>query len=161
MTMKGDRLGGLGDVIPGLEEGSGVGGALVGVQRMVSVPIGAPLLMDGVTYKQTLFVAPCDGCFIKGLWVSAGVAIGAGTNTLAFDNYDASGDTARNVLAGTNYDPTGVTAKEGSEMTLSATAANLYMDEGDVLNCTLVCGTQTTAGEGYVATAIIVTPEIV
>jgi hypothetical protein len=45
-------------------------------------------------------------------------------------------------------------------MTLSATAANLYMDEGDVLNCTLVCGTMTTDGEGMVVTAIVVVPEI-
>lgn len=160
MTMKGDRLVGLADVIPGLEEGSGVGGALVGIQRMVGVPIGAPLLIDGATYKHALFVAPCDGCYIREVWVSAAVAIAGGTNTLAFDNYDASGDTARNVLSATNWDPTGVTTLEGSKMALSATAANLYMDEGDVLNATLVCGTMSTDGEGMVVTAIIVVPEI-
>jgi hypothetical protein len=161
MTMKGDRLMGLADVIPGLEEGSGPGGALLGIQRMVSVPIGAPLLIDGATYKHALFVAPCDGCYVKEIWVSAAVAIGAGTNTLAFDNYDASGNAARNVLEATNWDPTGVTALEGSEMTLqSTTPTNLDMDEGDVLNCTLVCGTMTTDGEGYVVTAIVVVPEV-
>jgi len=159
--MRGDRLLGLADVVPGLAEGSGPTGALVGIQRMVSVPIGAPLLVDSATYKHALFVAPCDGCYIKEIWVSAGVAIGAGTNTLAVDNYDASANAARNALSTTNWDPTGVTALEGSKMTLSATAANLYMDEGDVLNATLVCGTMTTDGEGYVVTAIIVVPEIV
>ena len=161
MTMKGDRLMGLADVIPGLEEGSGPGGALLGIQRMMSVPIGAPLLVNAATYKHGLFVAPCDGCYIKEIWVSAAVAIAGGSNTLAFDNYDASGDAARNALSATNWDPTGVTTKEGSVMTLSATEANLYMDEGDVLNCTLVCGTMTTDGEGMVVTAIVVVPEIV
>lgn len=160
MAVKSGRLPGLADVIPGLEEGSGPGGALLGIQRMVSVPIGAPLLIDGATYKHALFVAPCDGCYIKEIWVSAAVAIAGGTNTLAFDNYDASGDAARNALSTTNWDPTGVTTKEGSVMTLSATASNLYMDEGDVLNCTLVCGTMTTDGEGMVVTAIVVVPEV-
>jgi hypothetical protein len=160
MAVKSGRLPGLADVIPGLEEGSGPGGALLGIQRMVSVPIGAPLLIDGATYKHALFVAPCDGCYIKEIWVSAAVAIAGGTNTLAFDNYDASGNAARNALSATNWDPTGVTTKEGSVMTLSATASNLYMDEGDVLNCTLVCGTMTTDGEGMVVTAIVVVPEI-
>jgi len=158
--MKGDRLNSIADVIPGLEEGGGKTGATLGIQRMVSAPIGAPLLVDGTTYKHALFVAPCNGCYIKEIWVSAGVAIVGGTNTLAFDNYDASADSARNALAATNWDPTGVTAKEGSVMTLSTTKSNLYMDEGDVLNCTLVCGTMTTDGEGYVVTAIIVVPEI-
>lgn len=160
MGMKGDRLLSLADMIPGLAEKSGPAGAQVGIQRMVSVPIGAPLLVDAATYKHGLFVAPCDGCYIKEVWVSAAVAIAGGTNTLAFDNYDASGDAARNVLSATNWDPTGVTAKEGSKMTLSTTKSNLYMDEGDVLNCTLVCGTMTTDGEGYVVTAIIVVPEV-
>jgi len=151
---------GLADVVPGLAEESGGTGALVGIQRMVGVPIGAPLLVDSTTYKHALFVAPCDGCYIHEIWVSGAVAIAGGTNTLAFDNYDASGDAARNVLATTNWDPTGVTTKEGSVMTLSATESDLYMDEGDVLNCTLVCGTMTTDGEGYVVTAIVVVPEI-
>lgn len=161
MGTKGDRLMGLDDIIPGLGEKSlGAGGGL-GVQRMVSVPLGPPLLVNDATYKQAVFVAPCDGCYIKELQVSGAVAMAGGTNTLAFDNYDASGDTARNALSETNWDPTGVTAKEGSKMTLSTTKTNLYMDEGDVLNSELVCGTMTTAGEGYVVTAIVVTPEIV
>lgn len=160
MSMKGDRLNSIADVVPGLEEGSGVAGAAYGIQRMVSVPLGPLLLVDATTYKQALFVAPCDGCYIKEIWVSGAVAIAGGTNTLAFDNYDASGNAARNALAATNWDPTGVTALEGSQMTLSTTKSNLYMDEGDVLNCTLACGTMTTDGEGYVVTAIVVVPEI-
>jgi len=153
------RIKSIAEVLPGLEEGHGL--SPVGIQRMIAVPIGPPLLIDGATYKHALFVCPCDGAQIKEIWVSAAVAIAGGTNTLAFDNYDASGDAARNALAATNWDPTGVTALEGSVMTLSATETNLYMDEGDVLNCTLVCGTMTTDGQGYVVTAIVVVPEIV
>lgn len=162
MSTNPDPIGSLSDVIPAVGEASGPAGrAQVGIQRMVSVPIGAPLLVDGTTYKHALFVAPCDGCYIKEIWVSAAVAIAGGTNTLAFDNYDASANSARNALEATNWDPTGVTAKEGSKMTLaSTTPTNLDMDEGDVLNCTLVCGTMTTDGEGYVVTAIVIVPEI-
>jgi hypothetical protein len=35
------------------------------------------------------------------------------------------------------------------------------MDEGDVLNYTLVAGTQTTAGQGYALTAIIIVPDLI
>lgn len=155
-----DRLPSIAEVIPGVKEGGGSTGAVLGIQRVMSVPIGPPLLVDGATYKHALFVAPCDGCYIKEIWVSGAVAIAGGTNTLAFDNYDASANSARNVLSAANWDPTGVTAKEGSKMTLSTTDTNLWMDEGDVLNATLVCGTMTTDGEGYVVTAIVVCPEI-
>jgi len=160
MSTDSGRLRSVAEVIPGLREGSGTAGAELGIQRIVSVPLGAPLLVDGTTYKGAAFVAPCGGCYIKELWLSAAVAIAGGTNTLAIDNYDASANSARNVLSTTNVDPTGVTAKEGTKLTLSTTKSNLYMDEGDVLNYTLTCGTMTTDGEGYVLTAIIVVPEI-
>ena len=159
-SMSGGRIGELGDHIPGLREGSGSLGAVMGMQRMVTAPIGAPLLVDSATYQHAVFVCPCDGAFIKELWLSGAVSIGSGTNTFAVDNYDASANAARNVLSTTNIDPDTITALEGLKLTLSATPANLYMDEGDVLNVTLVCGTQTTAGQGYVLTAVIVVPEI-
>lgn len=155
------RLGSLGDLLPSLREGTApTGGATHGVQQIVSIALGPPLLVDSATYKHAMFVAPCNGCIIKEIWISGAVKIASGTNTLAFDNYDASADAARNVLSATNIDPDTITAKEGLKMTLSATASNLVMDEGDVLNATLVCGTQSTAGEGYVATAVIIVPDI-
>ncbi len=149
-------------VIPGLEEGSAF---QMGIQRIISVPIGPPLLVNAATYKQALFVAPCAGCKILEGWLSCAVAIASGTNTLAIDNYDVSAAAARNVLSTTNIDPDAATApvivaKTGSKLTLSTTVANLDMDEGDVLNCTLVCGTQGTAGEGYQLTFIILIPEL-
>jgi len=93
------------------------------------------------------------------VWLSGAVSIGSGTNTLAVDNYDASANTARNVQSAATIDPDTITAKEGLKLTLSATLASLRMDEGDVLNATLVCGTQTTAGQGYVLTALILMPQ--
>jgi len=156
-----DKLQSLSTIIPGVgETDGGTGKASVGIQRIVSVPLGPPLLVDGTTYKQAVFVAPCDGCYIKEIWISAAVAIAGGTNTLAVDNYDASANSARNVLSTTNMNPTTVTAKEGKKLTLTSTLSDRIMDEGDVLNATLVCGTMTTDGEGYVMTAIIVCPEI-
>lgn len=152
-------VGDLGSVLPGFQEGGGPAGQRLGLQRHITVPIGAPLLVDGVTYKHTLFTAPCDGCYIKEIWLAGAVSIAGGTNTLEVDNYDASANAARNVLSTTNMTPT-VTAKEGTKLTLTSTVASRLMDEGDVLNCTLMCGTMTTDGQGYSLTAIVVVPEI-
>ena len=160
MTLRTERIGSIADVIPQLGESSGGTGPSHGIQRMITVPLGPPLLVDTITYKQAVFVAPCDGCQIKEIWATAAVAMAGGTNTLAIDNYDKSATAARNVLSTTNIDPTTITAKTGLKLTLSATASNLYMDEGDVLNFTLVCGTMTTDGEGLSLTAIIIVPEI-
>ena len=163
MALNTDRLKSLGDTIPGLYEKSGPAGvASVGVQKQITVPVGAPLLVDGVTYKGIVFVAPCDGCFIKELWLSAPVLIAGGTSTLAIDNYDASAHAARNALSTTNVDPavTPAVALEGSVLTLTTTLANRTMDEGDVLNFVLVCGTMTTDGQGYALTATVIVPDI-
>ena len=108
-----------------------------------------------------IFIAPCDGCFIKEAWLSAAVKIGSGTNTIAFDNYDASGDAARNVLSTATIDPDTITTTEGLQLTLSTTLTDRVMDEGDVLNAVLVCGTMTTAGQGYVVTALILVPDVI
>ncbi len=147
----------IGDFMPFLREGKTSGG---GVQQIVTVPMGPPLLVDGATYKGVAFVAPCDGCQIKELWYTASVAMAGGTDTLAIDNYDKSASAARNVLSTSNIDPTGVTALKGTQLTLSSTAANLLMDEGDVLNFTLVCGTMTTDGQGYALSAVVIVPDV-
>jgi hypothetical protein len=162
MSMHGDRLDSLAYQFPGLREGaSGVGRATVGIQRMFHVPVGPNLLVDGVTYKRTLFIAPCDGCYIKEIWGSSSVAINGGTNTIAIDNYDKSASAARNVLSATNLNPaTYFPALTGIALTLTATPANLWMDEGDCLNSTLVCGTMTTDGQGQGLTIVVVVPEI-
>lgn len=143
---------------PMLRVGAGSTGSN-GTLQVVSARLGPSLLVDGATYKNTVFVAPVDGCRILKGYVTAAVAMAGGTDTLAFDNYDASANAARNVQSATNIDPTGVTAKEGYELTLSTTEANLIMDAGDVLNATLVCGTMSTDGEGYSCTFVISVPD--
>ena len=159
-VVKLERLIAFGQIQPGITEGQGSRGPTHGIQRDVVAALGTPLLVDGVTYKQALFVAPCDGWYIKEIWLSGAVSIAGGTNTLALDNYDKSGTAARNVLSTTNIDPVSITALQGLKLTLSTTLTNRYMDEGDVLNATLVCGTMTTDGEGYTITAVLVGPEI-
>jgi hypothetical protein len=147
------------DFFPGVfREGADALGLSVGQIVVVSAPIGAPLLVDGATYKHAIFSAPSNGCRILAGKLTGAVAIAGGTNTFAVDNYDASANSARNVLSTTNIDPTGVTALEGLALTLSSTAANLAMDEGDVLNVTLVCGTMDTDGEGAAVTFLISVP---
>lgn len=142
------------------EKGPGTGKPSEAVPHVFTVPVGPALLVDGVTYKQVAFVAPCDGCYLKELWLTAAVAMAGGTNTFAVDNYDKSATTARNALSTTNIDPTTVTAKQGLQLTLTTTLANLVMDEGDVLNFTLVCGTMTTDGEGYALTTVVHVPDL-
>lgn len=149
----------LAETIPGLLEGSGSVGSKVTIQKNIVVPLGPPLLVDGATYKGVAFIAPCNGCMIKEIWIAAAVAPAGGTNTLNFDNYDASANAAR--AATTEHAVVGLTAKEGTKLTVSTTQSNLLMDEGDVLNFTLVCGTQTVNGEGLTANVIVAVPEIV
>lgn len=151
----------VGDFMPALKEGNGPLGNQGGIQQIITVPMGPPLLVDSATYKGVAFVAPCDGCQIKKISIAASVKIASGTNTLAVDNYDKSGTTARNVQSAANIDPDTVTALQGLDLTLSATPANLIMDKGDVLNFTLVCGTQSTAGQGYSMTAVIIVPDLI
>lgn len=153
----------LGDMLPNVREGdSGVGTQLAGVQQTVAWALGPPLLVDGTTYDVVAFIAPCPGCWIKEIWVSATVLIAGGTNTLAFDNYDASANAAGNVLSTTNVDPVSNPAvvNEGTLLTLTTTLEDRTMDEGDVLTSTLVAGTMTTDGQGYAATAVIVVPDV-
>ena len=155
----------LGDMLPNVREGdSGVGTQLAGVQQTVSWALGPPLLVDGATYQVVGFVAPVPGCWIKELWVSAMVLIAAGTNTLAFDNYDASANAVGNILSTTNVDPSAggfpAVVNEGTQLTLTTTLEDRTMDEGDVLSSTLVAGTQSTAGQGYAVTATIVVPDV-
>jgi len=160
-NLSSDLVTSLGDVLPGIREGSGYQGP-TGVQQVVSWPIQPPLTVDGVTYKVAAFVAPVNGCWIKEMWLSGMLLAAGGTSTIAFDNYDSSATAAGNILSTTTIDPTAVpaTVNKGTKLTLTTTLADRTMDEGDVLSSTYVCGTQTTNGEGYVATAIIVVPDI-
>ena len=147
--------------LPGTLEGSGAAGKpVLGTQAIFSQSVGPSLLVDGTTYKQALFIAPCDGCYIKELWLSGAVKIAQGTNTIAFEKYDASANAGANVQSAATIDPDTITAKEGLKLSLTTTVADLVMDEGDVLWCTLVAGTQSTAGEGYVVTGVVIVPTV-
>ena len=133
-------------------------GNVWGEELVVSWNLGPDLLVDGATYKRAGFIAPVDNVYIKELWVAAAVALAGGTNTLNFDNYDKSAAAAGAILATADYDPTALVALKGVEMSLTTTLADRIMNEGDVLNSVLVCGTMTTDGEGLVATAVLVVP---
>jgi len=148
-------------VLPGFREKPG-GLPIAGVQKIVSVPL-VTLTAASTTYKVGVFTAPSDGWYIKDAWFSDVVAPDYATTTLALDNYDKSAVAARNALSTTNQDIDGAatTLKQGLQLTLSATLANLLMDEGDVLNAVVACGaTQATAGEGLQLTVVLVGPEI-
>lgn len=143
------------------EKSGSVGRPPFGWPVHFNVPVGPPLLVDGATYKHALFVAPCDGCRIKEMWLTGAVKIAQGTNTIAFEKYDASADAGVNALSTTNIDPDTITATEGLQLTLTTTLADLLMDEGDVLWCTLVAGTQSTAGQGYLVSGLVIVPDVI
>ena len=130
-----------------------------GREVVVSWSLGASLLVDGATYKEAGFIAPVNGVFIKEIWAASVVAITGSTSTLNFDNYDKSAAAAGALLATADYDPELLIALKGNQMVLTTTLADRWMDEGDVLNSVLVCGTMTADGEGHVATAVLVLPQ--
>lgn len=148
-------------VLPGFrEKPSGV--PSLAVQKIVSVPLVTKTAAS-TTYKVGVFVAPCDGWYIKEAWFADVVAPDYATTTLALDNYDKSGTAARNALSATNQDidGTATTLKQGLQLTLTSTEANRMMDEGDVLSATVACGaTEAAAGEGLVLTVTLLGPEI-
>ena len=150
-------------VIPGLEERPGQQ-PLVGQQRVVTVPL--KLSTDAKTaasktYKEALFIAPSDGWYVVDVFLTAVVVPDYASVTLAFENYDKSATTGNNLLSTTNYNVESLTAKQGTQMTLSATQANREMDEGDVIWTTLTVGaTEVTAGEGISVTLVLQGPEI-
>jgi hypothetical protein len=151
----------IGDFFPTLREGhGGLGVADGGVQMVKTVSLGLPTLVNGATYKGVAFVAPCNGCQIKELHLAAATPIVGGTNTLALDNYDASANASRNPLSTATINPVSLTAREGLKLTRTPTAVNLLMDEGDTLSFTLVVGTQSTPGQGYALTYVIIVPDL-
>lgn len=158
----GNSIVSVGRTLPNIGEGSGaVGRPPFGWPVHFNVPIGPPLLVDGATYKHALFIAPCDGCRIKELWLTGAIKIGSGTNTIAYEKYDASANAGVNVLSAASIDPDTITATEGLQHSLTTTTADLLMDEGDVLWATLVCGTMTTAGQGYLAAGLVIVPDVI
>lgn len=149
----------LSSVLPGIREKSS-GQPDVGMQRVIGVPLVTKTAAS-TTYKVGAFVAPSDGWYIKDIFIAAMVVPSYASQTIAFENYDKSATTSKNPLAATNYALEGLTALQGAEMSLSTTLSNLLMDEGDVLDVTVAIGaSQTTAGEGLVATIVLVGPEI-
>lgn len=161
-STSGDSIVSIGRTLPGIGEKSGpVGRPAYGWPVEFNVPVGPPLLVDGATYKHALYIAKSDGCRIKELWLSGAIKIGSGTNTIAFEKYDASANAGVNVLSTTNIDPDTITATEGLQLALTTTVADLLMDEGDVLWCTLVAGTQTTAGQGYLVSGVVIVPDLI
>lgn len=158
----GSSIESVGRNFPGIREKSGATGAPpFGFPFYFAGRVGNSLLVDGVTYKDALFVAPCDGCRIKELWATAAVAIVGGTNTLAIQKYDKSATTGVNALSTTTIDPTTVVITQGLQLTLTTTTADLLMDEGDVLWATLVCGTMTTDGQGFVVGGVVIVPDLI
>lgn len=146
---------------PNATEKSGpVGKPVEGFQRRFTVPLGPPLLVDGATYKQVVYIAPCDGCYLKEAWGAAAVAPAGGTNTIALTAVDAGGGADRVMLSAATLDPLSFFDATGGAdaLTLSTTYGYRVLDEGDILIAILVCGTQTVNGEGLALGFTVIEP---
>lgn len=102
---------------------------------------------DGATYIVSIPMRRAGT--IKAIAISAATRMVGGTNTLAIAK--KQGGTSVTVLSTATVDPTAVpTAADTAEaLTLTATGADLIFAAGDVIKCTLTCGTMTTDGVGY------------
>lgn len=137
---------------------------IVGEQRIVAVPL--ILSTDAKTaasktYKEALFIAPCDGWYVIDAFVTAVVVPDYASVTLALENYDKSGAAGANLLSATNFDMESLTAKQGTQLTLSTTQSRRQLDEGDVIWSTLTTGaSEVAAGEGITVFLVMQGPEV-
>lgn len=131
-----------------------------GVQQIVTVPLVATTAAS-TNYVTGAFIAPCDGWFVSDAWYGAQVVPDYATSTLAIENYDASGNAAKNLLSATNVNLEALTAKEAAQAALSATLANRLLDEGDTLIATVAIGaSEVTAGVGIFLTLVLLGPVV-
>jgi len=144
------------------EKGGPTGFPPEGFLQRFMVPLGPPLLVDGATYKQCVYVAPCDGCYLKEIWTGSLIAPMGGTNTIAISAIDKGGGSARNQLSAATLDPTlffkAAAGAAGSVLTLSTTYTDRILDEGDLMICTLVVGTESINGEGLLLGVTMIEP---
>ena len=148
-------------VLPGLNERPG-GVPIMGMQRTQTTVL-ANKTAASTTYKVPIFVAPCDGWWIKEIKLVEIVKADYATSTLAIENYDKSASAGVNVLSTTNQDleAAGITAKQGFDLTLTTTDSDRFMDEGDMLWATLALGAaEVAAGEGIAVSVVMVGPVI-
>ena len=121
-------------------------GTKIGSRRkIISIPL-KDIVVCAATYKIFAYAAN-RSCRV---WACkfANVVAGSSNGTIAIDNRDGV-TTARNLLGAATYSISAITALTCVDLTLSSTAANLLMDEGDFINVVLVAGSAcTTANEG-------------
>lgn len=149
----------LSDQLPGVGERPGQL-PVMGLQHVVSVQL-VTLTAADTTYVIGGFVAPSDGWYVEDLFYSAQTTPNYATSTIAVENYDKSGTSAKNLLSATNEDLETLTAKQGRQASLSTTQANRLLDEGDTINFTVAIGsTEVAAGKGLTATIVLRGPEV-
>lgn len=146
-------------VLPGPEERPG-GLPRFGLQHVITVPLCASTAAS-TNYVTGAFVAPSDGWYVEDMFYGAQVVPDYASSTIAVENYDASGNAAKNLLSATNESLETLTAKEGRAASLSGTLANRLLDEGDTLIVTVAIGaTEAVVGVGIFATLVLRGPEV-
>jgi hypothetical protein len=102
--------------------------------------VSVPLTTTANTTSQTgVFVAQRGMTITKASIAYVGKpASAAGTVTLALANYDLSATTSDNLLSAATVDLEGLTNFTASDLTLTATAADLVLADGDYIYATIV-----------------------
>lgn len=122
-----------------------------GPKHYVSVPLGATA--NATTYTG-VFVAHRAMTITKASVAFVAVpASTLGTATLALTNYDLSATTDDNLLSTATIDLEGLTNKTASDLTLTATSADLVLADGDYVYATIISNNaDMTGGTGGVLT---------
>jgi len=162
-----DPVGQLADVLPGLLEGSApTGGALVGNQHIVTVPLGPATFTQDNDYEAILLAAPTEGTYLKRVYLAAMTAPSddSGDSLVNVFRYDVSETDDVNVTEAENYKPddTGsMAAKKALKVPLTTDYHKRVASAGDVFYIEWKGATTYTAAPQDVAvTAIFVVPSV-
>jgi hypothetical protein len=121
-----------------------------GPKQYTSVPL---TLTANATAITGVFVAQRAMTITKGsIAFAVKPASAAGTITLALANYDLSATADDNLLSAATIDLEALTAKTASDLTLTATGADLVLAAGDYVYATIVSNNVDAVGGGGVIT---------
>ena len=156
-SVRNDPVGCLAEVMPGMFEGSSpIGGAVIGKQLIVTKQIGPETLADSTEYQVPLLIAPCDGVYLKRLYIAAFTKPAGGTNKVNVYRWD--GTTDHQQLATADFDPTGLSSNIGKKLTLTTTRSKRLGSAGDVWRVRYEAGAQDTDAVGVIVTAVFIVP---
>jgi len=160
-----DPIGTLAELVPGLMEGSGPdGGALVGNQHVVTVPLGPQTFGNATNYTAALFVAPVAGCYLKRVYLYCRVrpTDNSGDSEVNVIRRNVSGSADVQQLAAADFQPDdAMTNLVPYKLALTTTRQNRVAAAGDIWHITWTGPTTyTTPPQDVAVTAVFIVPSV-